>query len=386
MRCPVHLERNLVTHFGTLGDAMKSLYWKARDATTHGAHLRAMLKIKESGEVGVKIHDYLVKVENWQLYVAVLRGNVLYCMRSNNLSEQVFAWTLDARSLSPPLLIKKILKDVFFLVTKQCDRAMKHKVFITPFAEEKMAVERLSLISADTARSLKVYPCSDISLGVATVGYAGDTVTLGWTWNVCMRTGTCSCGLMKQICGPCRHFYVVAEHFKIPITSKHFSRCVTTAFWREMYLNCPSLVGVFPTDNQVDDLVRVRAAQGVATQVVKAWVEIDEIVTLSQQRYSSNGDSIGGGGISMKRKRKSDKRPCTRCSKLVSGFTRHKAKACLKFRILVSKTRFLAFGEQMVAARASELCFTYNRAAVRDSLSLMGLDQATEDEVETTVL
>jgi hypothetical protein len=274
------------------------------------------------------------------------------------------------------------LKDVFFLMTTQRDRALKHKMFITPFAEEKMAVERLSLISADTARSLKVYPCSDVTLGVATVGYVGDTVTLGWTWNVCMKTGTCSCGLMKQICGPCRHFYVVAEHFKIAIEAKHFHRSVTTAFWREMYVACSSFVGVFPTDHQVDDLVRVRAVQGVVNKAVKAWVEIDEVVSLTQQRFSSNGDSVGGGGISTKRKRKSDKRPCARCTKLVSGFTRHKAKACLKFRLLVSKSRFLAFGEQMTAGRDSGLCFTYNRNAVRDSLSNLGLDQATAEEEE----
>jgi hypothetical protein len=123
----------------------------------------------------------------------------------------------------------------------------------------------------------------------------------------------------------------------------------------------------------VDDLVRVRTAQGVATQVVKAWVEIDEFVSLSQQRYSSNGESIEGGGIiSTKQKKKSDKRPCTRFSKMVSDSqdTRRKrvsssGSSCPRLVSLPSGSKW-----------SSELSFTYNRAAVRDSLSLMGLDQA----------
>ena len=225
-----------------------------------------------------------------------------------------------------------------------------------------------------------MYPCSGSDLGVATVGYVGDSVVLGCSWNVCLRTITCSCGLMKQICGPCRHFYAVAEHFKVVIEAKHFHHSVTTTFWREIYVRCTSLIGVFPDDNQIDDIIRVRAADGIVTKVVKPWVEIDEVISMLSQRIASNGDSSGGGGVSLKRKRKADKRPCPRCTKLVSGHTRHKSGACVAFMRLVAKTRALAFWEQLTTANHTRLCFSYNRIAVRLSLAENGLDEANKDE------
>ncbi len=45
---------------------------------------------------GEDVHAYLSEIQNWALHTAIGRGNMMYGMRSNNLSEGVFAWTKKA--------------------------------------------------------------------------------------------------------------------------------------------------------------------------------------------------------------------------------------------------------------------------------------------------
>jgi hypothetical protein len=112
--------------------------------------------MKAHSAEGVMVHDYLVGVENWQLYVVIEAKNVLHCFRSNNLSEAVFAWTKDARLLSPYLCIKKILRDTIALIFKQRETALKWTGFVTPRALLLLTEEFDSLTSQDTARTLQV--------------------------------------------------------------------------------------------------------------------------------------------------------------------------------------------------------------------------------------
>jgi hypothetical protein len=157
MRCPVHLERNLESEFKIkLLPGMSDLYWAARQAVTRGSYLRCMILIKAHGADGILVHDYLEKVENWQLYIVIEAGNVLHCFRSNNLSEAVFAWTKEARLLSPYLCIKKILRDTIALIFKQRERAMAWTSFVTPHAQILLTEEFDALTSQDSARRLEV--------------------------------------------------------------------------------------------------------------------------------------------------------------------------------------------------------------------------------------
>jgi hypothetical protein len=135
---------------------MSDLYWAARQAVSKGSYLRCMARIKGSCAEGVLIHDYLVSVENWQLYVAIERGNVLHCFRSNNLSEAVFAWIADARLLSPYYCIKKILRDSAAQIFKQRQRALSWNTFVTPHAQILLTEQFNALISQDSVRRLKV--------------------------------------------------------------------------------------------------------------------------------------------------------------------------------------------------------------------------------------
>ncbi len=150
-------------------------------------------------------------------------------------------------------------------------------------------------------------------------------------------------------------------------------------------MSCNSLTGIFPTDSQVDNILQVRIAgtilwyhvivpyhctvftdTGFVPKVVKPFYSIDEVVSLTTQRYASTGDSVGGGGISYKRKRKSDKRPCKKCQKLISGFTRHPISACIAYRV-ASKFAIVKSG-----ALSAKLCFLFDGKALRSMLATQG--------------
>ena len=207
---------------------------------------------------------------------------------------------------------------------------------------------------------------------VARVSFVGDALTHGATHNVNLTELTCSYGFSLQAGGQCRHVYVVIDRLRLPngklrftLSENHFHQTSRTSFWKRLYRESPATTGIFPTEDEVRQLARLKLAQQVPVVVVKPWCEIDETESLSLQRYESRGDGVGGGGITKKRKAKSDRRPCARCTKLVSGYTRHCPTACLRFY----------FKKQLLASKESQLCFTF------DSV-LYGLRRANEGNIE----
>jgi hypothetical protein len=71
------------------------------------------------------VHEYLADIENWQLWKAIRRGNMVHCMRSNNLVESVFAWTKKARGQSPLYMVIWLMKATFDLNNEQRDLALR---------------------------------------------------------------------------------------------------------------------------------------------------------------------------------------------------------------------------------------------------------------------
>ena len=54
---------------------------------------------------GRKLFTYLAKIDNWQLYKAIERGNILYEFKSDNIIEIVFSWLKESRALSTPYFV-----------------------------------------------------------------------------------------------------------------------------------------------------------------------------------------------------------------------------------------------------------------------------------------
>jgi hypothetical protein len=72
---------------------------------------------------------------------------------------------------------------------------------------------------------------------------------------------------------------------------------------------------------------------------------------------------VGGGGISFKRQRKKDKRPCKKCGKLISGLTRHPITACIAHRVAAK------FIIAKSGALSQRLCFVFDGKALRSMLA-----------------
>ena len=64
------------------------------------------------------MYDYLNRIKNWQKYVALERGNVLYEVNSDNIVEIVFSFCKEARAfVSPFYVIYKIILDIITLMS-----------------------------------------------------------------------------------------------------------------------------------------------------------------------------------------------------------------------------------------------------------------------------
>lgn len=50
------------------------------------------------------MEKYLLSIDNWQLYIAIENGNILYEQKSSNVIEQVFNW-LKVNSIKKSLII-----------------------------------------------------------------------------------------------------------------------------------------------------------------------------------------------------------------------------------------------------------------------------------------
>jgi hypothetical protein len=263
---------------GTIFDAaMKNLFWSAREATTEGAYLLVMDAIRAVSE---DVYTYLTGIDNWQLYKAIIRGNMVHCMRSNNLVESVFAWTKQARGQSPLYMLIWLLKATFDLNNEQRDLAMRWTYFISQAAQRIGDAQRLSLCSDDSQRRYEV-TCADIAEMVARVCFVGDALTHGATHNVNLTKLTCSCGFSLQAGGLCRHVYVVIDRLRLPngklrfaLNESHFHETSRTTFWKRMYRESPAVTGIFPAEEQVHELTRIKLSRQVPVIVVKPWCEM----------------------------------------------------------------------------------------------------------------
>lgn len=93
MLCGRHLNQRMEKVTNQKGASQ--LFWKARNAKTLVKHNEVMTKLNNDWP---KAYAYLETIEdNWQLFKVVESGRRLYDIQTQNMVEQVFAWTLDQR-------------------------------------------------------------------------------------------------------------------------------------------------------------------------------------------------------------------------------------------------------------------------------------------------
>ena len=97
--CPVHIKRNLIQK-GFTGKTLSNLYWKATNACSEYEFKSIMTEMTSSSNgKGAAMAAYLSEIDqDWQLYKAIERGNLIYEMNSDNLVESAFSWLLESRS------------------------------------------------------------------------------------------------------------------------------------------------------------------------------------------------------------------------------------------------------------------------------------------------
>ena len=117
--CAIHIKRNLISH-GFSSETLLKLYWKATNACTKDEYVKVMAEMSISGNgKGEQMKKYLEEIPNWQLYKAILNGNIIYGMTSDNLVEQVFSWLSEARSYVTPYYL------LSYIVTENIARLSK---------------------------------------------------------------------------------------------------------------------------------------------------------------------------------------------------------------------------------------------------------------------
>lgn len=143
------------------------------------------------------------------------------------------------------------------------------------------------------------------------------------------------------------------------VLPKHYHESARTSTWQRMFDECSSFTGQYPNSQDIAAIGADDIENNVARVQVKAWLEEDAVTSTAAQRFRSRGDSAAGGGVTIKRQSKKNKRACFHCTKLVSGFTRHPATACVVYRKWC----------QMETAKENRLCFTFNAAALTQQIT-----------------
>ncbi len=253
--CPVHLLRSLQAKF-TMTDVLKSLFWAARETVTRTMYDIEMSKIRAVSDEGAKMCEYLSGVPNWPMYQLVARGGMLYGMRSNNLSEGLFAKLLPARQHSIYYMHKTIQILIFGMDSEQRDEVdalAKSGKMLTRKAQDLFDTEKRSLLHESIYRPFAIQTtCS--RRNKATVRYVGDSLQMGTTFNVDLMARTCTCEFHAQTGVPCRHMQAVASRNKVELTIDHYGSGALATHLVRMY-DSPTMVGQYPTDGQIADAV-----------------------------------------------------------------------------------------------------------------------------------
>ena len=165
---------------------------------------------------------------------------------------------------------------------------------------------------------------------MATVKYLSDNMQTGETFNVDISARTCTCEWPAQTGVTCRHRLFVAERRKVEIYNpNYFPPAALTDHWVRICRQQSLLGGQYPTDTQI----RAEICALTDAQSPTPWLTEDPKYSESKQRFASTGDTSSGGGMTRKRRLKSEKRACKYCVKAVSGFTRHPPTACLAYKM-----------------------------------------------------
>lgn len=321
--CPKHLERNLSKM--QMPQAVLEQYWVCQRALTGRLFRLGMDKMRTMGGKGCDCANYLDKVEgDWQLYKVLLKKNVLYEMKSDNLVEGVFAWLLEVRALKSPYMIAK---DFYIKVmertntTKSDIEKLPLSVQLTAFA--KKCYENNERASRNNMFTATVSSNSDDGkrpTGVVKVTH-GSGVTC---YTVSFPELQCPCRHWEQSGIPCIHAIMLLKSINTPVHSSHFYEFCHVDRLRKMFKGVELTV---PYEDDVKDLAESHP------EVYKLRPRISANVTSSTScgRIASSGDGSKGGGQSVSRAKKKDRVACLYCSRTVSGTTRHDACSCNAF-------------------------------------------------------
>lgn len=316
--CGLHLERNLRKNFGA-NDTLINFYWNARNAVTESEYKEQMNVLRTTSDEGQKWHDYLVKIDNWQVYIAFERGNKLYDTKTNNISESVNALIKEARELSVFFCHQRIVEMTFAWNDKCRSAAYAHKKHITPSAQSLYDKQLVLYIKHPAGYTIT--PNDQTELMMATLQPNNQHRDTGVKYRVCLRepveedgseVGTCTCSYKRQTGIPCRHMIALADSLQVNLGAEYFHASARTITWQQMYRRCPSFTGKYPSHLEVQQHVTDN------TQVVVGWYEDDITTAVSSKRLMSSGDEYGGG-VTKTKLAKSAKRCCRYCKVYISG-------------------------------------------------------------------
>ena len=98
------------------------------------------------------MHDYLIKIPNWALYLAIARKNMVYDMKSDNIVEGIFSWIRDERSLMTPLyFINGFMLKYATRISDLISNSGKIESELTPRAIELFNKSRQRVYSSEIA-------------------------------------------------------------------------------------------------------------------------------------------------------------------------------------------------------------------------------------------
>ena len=130
MFCAIHLLRNL-EQFKTLNTF---LFWSARNATTLNEYLKSMDEIKKQCRPA---YNYLISIENWQLYKIHDAGVRCYGSRSSNVIEQIFGLIKEERKLLPYDSVIEIIQKFQILTVTLHKKMQKDNNVLSEFSRSE---------------------------------------------------------------------------------------------------------------------------------------------------------------------------------------------------------------------------------------------------------
>ena len=312
--CPLHIERNLKQNGFT---PLLGLFWAARNATTEAAYTHWMNRIRGAPKLGQRMYDYLVGIDNWQLYPIVQKGLMLHGFKSSNIVEGMMGWIKDLRKLSPYHFIKNLDMRLAADLNAQWESTMASQYALTPYAYDRYLEHERDLIRT----AYRIQDCGgqvyQIRSAVANTATAPDE-------RVSFADYTCSCHQWKQTGVPCIHATAIARHLSLPVeiffAAPYFHPTMLQCRRKQVFSNI-NINFILPTQAEVEDRLHTGAYQPMEYMVIENYKH-----RTSSARFTSTGESLGGGRLNP---RNTEMVECPHCRISMVSVKNHSVAACL---------------------------------------------------------